>query len=314
MINPYYGTDLLTFFRVLFFRVISGGIFHKPLYIDELQIIIFSGLALSGALVGTFLTLKKMTMFANAVSHTVLLGLCVAFFFVSGLDLTITSLMLTALSTAVLTGVLVRLLVDYFKIQIDTGIAFIFCFLFALGLVVLVFLTGNVHIGIDLIMGNSDVLIFEDLIHVWMAFLLNVLILATCFRGFLVISFDPSFARLSGFPLKFFEHLIMFQISLNLIVSFKATGVLMALSFLIMPQLIVKPFIKSVRQMIVASACLGLMTAFLSPAVSRYFLTWSGTGLSTAGLTVIIFFFFYVCSLLFCSFQRKKIRGIESSY
>ena len=46
---------------------------------DELQILVLCGVAASSAIVGSFLILRKMTMMANSLSHTVLLGIVIAF-------------------------------------------------------------------------------------------------------------------------------------------------------------------------------------------------------------------------------------------
>lgn len=74
-ISPYYGVSFLEFFLVFFSRLFSGKLFYDHLYIDDIQVIVFFAIAVSCSVVGTFLVLKKMAMYANVVSHTILFGL-----------------------------------------------------------------------------------------------------------------------------------------------------------------------------------------------------------------------------------------------
>src|SRR5580692_7382093 len=80
--NPYWGTDFWQFFAVFGKRMAlfaTGQLPFSQLASDEIQVLVLILIALSSALVGTFLVLKKMTMLANALSHTILLGIVGAY-------------------------------------------------------------------------------------------------------------------------------------------------------------------------------------------------------------------------------------------
>src|SRR5882762_3385076 len=81
MINPYYDLNFFQFFSTLFSRLYNFiiGKDISPLASDEIQILTIGLIAISSALVGTFLLLKKMTQLANALSHTILFGIVIAF-------------------------------------------------------------------------------------------------------------------------------------------------------------------------------------------------------------------------------------------
>ena len=71
-INPYSGHSFFGFFAVLFHRIFlffKGDLEH--IASDEVQLLVLTLIALSSALIGTFLVLKKMTMLANSLSHTI---------------------------------------------------------------------------------------------------------------------------------------------------------------------------------------------------------------------------------------------------
>lgn len=58
--------------------------------------------------------------------------------------------------------------------------------------------------------------------------------------------------------MKIIDYVIILQLSASLVGAFKAVGVLMALAFLLIPGLIAKVFVSSVRGMLVWSLILEL--------------------------------------------------------
>ena len=76
--NPYWGQNFFGFFAVLFQRL-TGQLPLSQLASDEVQLLVLMGVALATVLLGSFLTLKKMTMMANSLSHTTLLGIVIAY-------------------------------------------------------------------------------------------------------------------------------------------------------------------------------------------------------------------------------------------
>src|SRR3990167_6534800 len=73
----YWGKDFFGFFITLFMRIFGQG--GGELASDEIQIIALAGIGIACAMVGSFLVVRKMAMVANAISHTVLLGIVGSF-------------------------------------------------------------------------------------------------------------------------------------------------------------------------------------------------------------------------------------------
>ena len=75
--NPYFGKNFWQVFVLFFQRMgefITGQIGLSELASDEVQILVLMLVGFASALIGTFLVLKKMTMLANSLSHTILLA------------------------------------------------------------------------------------------------------------------------------------------------------------------------------------------------------------------------------------------------
>ncbi|WP_213357781.1 metal ABC transporter permease [Chlamydiifrater phoenicopteri] len=286
--SPYEGVGFFEFFMIFFSRLFSKDLLVLT-SLDEIQIFVFLGLSISGAFVGSFVVLRNMAMFGNALSHTIIFGLVCAFLFAKTLSLSVTTLALAALSTAMLTGLLVRIMKDVFSVSEDSGVTFSFSLIFSLGLLFLVFLTKNAHVGTELVIGNADALSREDVILAYYVAALNACLTLIFFRGLKILSFDYLFGRTIGFPVKFLNYLITIQISMTLVASFKAVGVLMALAFLIFPGLIAKMLAKTLLGMLFWAMSFSIAVSMFSPAVSRAILSYWGVGVSTAGVAVLLF-------------------------
>lgn len=305
--SPYQGVSFFEFFSVFFSRLFSGKLFSSHLYIDDIQVIVFVLLAISGAFVGTFVVLKKMAMYANAVSHTILLGLVVVCLWTHQVtSLSLGMLTLASMITALFTGFLIYFIRNVFHVPEEASTALVFSLLFSLSLIFLVFLTQNAHIGTELIMGNADALARADVFPIFAICMANVGIFSLFYRAFFCVSFDLTFANSLGLPTKIIDYLIILQLSSSLVSSFKAVGVLMALGFLLIPGLIAKLFVTSVRGMVVWSLIFGVAAALLAPACSRAILTVYHLGLSTSGLSICILVFFYVATVFVTYVKNRR--------
>ena len=166
--NPYWGTDFFGFFAVFFQRLflfLKGDLSMDALASDEVQIFVLCCIGCATAIVGSFLVLKKMTMLANALSHTSLLGIVIAYlillpFAPSGKEnlhgISIQALLVASILTALLTTCLTQGFTQKMRLQEDASIGLVFTTLFALGVVLITCFTKNAHIGVEAIMGKSQ--------------------------------------------------------------------------------------------------------------------------------------------------------------
>lgn len=315
--NPYSNNDFFTFFGTLVSRLFQ----NHSLVSDEIQILVLIGFAFSSALVGSFLVLKKMTMLANALSHTILLGIVLAVIgekFVLNLehfrlDLDITTMIVAALITGFFTTASTEILHKIFKLQEDASIGLVFTTLFALGIVLITLFTRNSHIGTEVVMGNVDALQIEDLGMVYWIAGLNLLIFIALFKEFKLVTFDSLFARSLGISPLIFSYLLMFQVSLTAIGGFRAVGVLMLLAFIVGPTLIAMQLTKSLKTLLFFSITIGVLVSLIGVALSRHILTVYAIPLSTGGIIVTLIFVLYLVTLCFNAVnikikQKKRVR------
>lgn len=317
-INPYSNLSFLGFFQELFIRLfgfLTGRISVNDLVSDEIQIIVLMGVACSAALVGTFLVLRRMTMLANSLSHTILLGIVMAFVFTQDglLDtggqhhpINIQIMLLASLIVGILTAFLTEFLTKTARLQEDASTGIVFTSLFALGIVLVTLLTRNAHVGTEVVMGNVDALHLDDCKLVLIILMVNILLSVIFFKEYKITTFDPALAKALGISVLFFNYLLMVQVSATTIGAFRAVGVLMVLAFITGPVLAARLLTHNLRTLLWVSMSLGCLASLLGVAISRHFLSVYGLPLSTSGIVVCVIGALFVLSALI---HRKKARN-----
>lgn len=305
--NPY---SHKTFFEVIFTffcrmgSFLTGEFAFQDLASDEIQILVLMAVAASSALVGCFLVLRKMTMLANSLSHTILIGIVAAWLITGarggeegGLDLT--SMLIAALITALLTTFLTQFLTRVVRLQEDASVGIVFTTLFALGVVMVTLFTRSTHIGLEVVMGNVDALHRDDLRLAGIIFLSNAFLMLLFYKEYKLISFDPALAKALGFSCLFFDYLLMTQVAATSVGAFRAVGVLMVLAFITGPPLTARLLTNRLGVMLLLSVAIGCLASLVGVAIARHLLSFEGLPISTAGIVVLVIASFYLMALLF---------------
>lgn len=296
--NPYSSSTFFDFFFVLLQRLwlfFSGQIGLNDLVADEIQIIVLIGVASSAALVGSFLVLRRMTMLANSLSHTILLGIVVAFIFMQTtlqepsnqtVPLNIPFMLTASIGVGLLTTFLTEFLTRTVRLQEDASTGLVFTTLFALGIVLVTLLTRSAHIGTEVVMGNVDALHLDDCRLIFIVLALNLVSFFLFFKEFKITTFDPALSRSLGISIVFYNYLLMSQVSATVIGAFRAVGVLMVLAFITGPILTARLLTHHLKLMIALAMLLGSAASISGVALARHLLTVYGMALSTSGIIV----------------------------
>jgi manganese/zinc/iron transport system permease protein len=297
-INPYSGKTFIGFFFELFHRLslfLSGQISVTDLATDELQICALLFIAISSTLLGTFLVLKRVTMLANSLSHTILLGIVLSVLFIRGIwgsdgysfNMTLPTLLLASLLTALVTTFLTHLIHSGMRLQEDASIGLVFTILFALGIILVTVFTRSTRIGIEAIMGNVDALHVSDMKLCFSLLLITVILIAAGFKRLEIITFDPTLARSFGISAPFFNTLLMILTAMVAIGAFRVIGVFLFLAFLVGPVLSARFFAHRLKSILFLASFLGLVISLFSVALSRHIFSVYQMPLSTSGLAVV---------------------------
>lgn len=194
-----------------------------------MAVILVSGVC---SVVGTYIVLKGMAFFGDALAHAILPGLALGYLVSGGSR---EPLFWWALVTAILSSVGINAISRTTRIKEDTAIGIIFAGMFALGIALIStvrnyavdlthFLFGNV-LGVS----NSDL---------WKTAIFGGLIILTVFlfyKEFLVMAFDPILAVTLRLPSKFLDLLLLILVAIAIVVSLQSVGVALMVAMLITP-------------------------------------------------------------------------------
>jgi len=318
MDNPYTNTTFWGFLITLLKRVTAFGLQKlslQDLVSDEIQLLVLIPIALSAALVGTFLILKKMTMLANSLSHTLLVGIVLAFFLLPKPELglfNLTHMLIAAGLSALLTVFCTEFLIKIVGIQEDASIGVVFTSLFALGLILLSLFTKNTHFGTEVVMGNVDLLALNDALIPWIVFGINAILFFLFFKEYTITTFDPELSKTLGFKPKLFSYLLMIQTALTCIASFRAVGVIMVLAFLTGPILTARLLTHRLKRLVGIACILSLFSSLFGVALARHIFSVYGLPLSTGGLIVSLIGCFFLLALFWNLLRDRLFHSFKS--
>ena len=184
------------------------------------------------AIPGTFLVLRRMAMMSDAISHTVLLGIVLAFFVVA--DLSSPILIVGAALVGLLTVVLVEAVSRTGLVREDTAIGLVFPALFSIAVILISSLAGNVHLDSDaVLLGEIAFAPFNRFtpfgleIALWVMggiLLINLACTALFFKELKLATFDPALAAALGFSPALVHYGLMGLVSVTAVGAFDAVG------------------------------------------------------------------------------------------
>lgn len=249
------------------------------------------------SIAGVFLILRKMSMIADAISHTVLFGIVMAFILTQSLNGV--WMLIGAAGAGILTAYLVQLLRSS-GIQEDAAIGVTFTTLFALGVLLITLFAGNVHLDVEhVLMGEIAFVpwdrwtIFSYTMPkaVWLlciVLVINIMFLIFFYKELKLSTFDPVYAASIGIPVVFLHYCFMTTISLTTVSAFDSVGAILVVAMLIGPAATAYLISNSIKQLFVWSIIFGVSAAIIGYYVAKWFDTSIAGMMATAVGTIFV--------------------------
>ena len=179
------------------------------------------------ALLSCFLVIKGWALMGDAISHAVLPGIILAFIF--GMPLII-----GAFLAGLICGVSTGFLSDNCRVKSDTIMGVVFSGMFGIGLVLYGAVDTNVHLD-HILFGNILGVETVELIQVAaLAAVVSIVIIGK-WKDLLLYSFDPIQAKSVGLSVNFLYYGLLSLLSLTVVTTLTATGLILAIGLLIAP-------------------------------------------------------------------------------
>lgn len=237
----------------------------------EIQLIA-SIVAVACALSGVFLVLRKMAMMSDAISHSILLGIVLAFFITK--DIASPLLIIAAALTGVITVSIVELLNRTKLVKEDASIGLVFPLLFSAGVILISRYAGNVHLDIDsVLLGELAFAPFnrfsafghdigpKSMIIMSVILILNIVFLSVFYKEIKLSTFDTGLAAALGFSPAFIHYGLMSMVSITAVGAFDAVGSILVVAFMIAPPATAYLLTDRLSRMMFISAFIGILCA-----------------------------------------------------
>ncbi len=247
---------------------------------------------------GVFLILRKMSMIADAISHTVLFGIVMAYIITQSLNGF--WMLIGAAVAGILTAYLVQLLHSS-GIQEDAAIGVVFTSLFAAGVLLITLFASNVHLDVEhVLMGEIAFVPWDRWTvlglampkAVWMLLLvlvINIVFLLLFFKEMKLATFDPVYATTIGIPVVFLHYGFMTSISFTTVAAFDSVGAILVVAMLIGPAATSYLISKTIKQMFIYSMLFGAGASVIGYYLAKLWDTSiAGMMATTVGLLFIM--------------------------
>jgi zinc/manganese transport system permease protein len=246
-------------------------------------------LALSGAPLGVFLILRRMSLAGDALSHAILPGAAVGYL-VAGLSLPAMTFggLVAGLLIAFATGLASR----FTTLREDASLAAFYLVSLALG-VTLVSLRGSnvdlLHVLFGSVVGLDD----AALILLAGVSTLTLATLAIFYRALMLDTLDPMFLRQTSAMGEAIPFLFLALVVLNLVAGFHALGTLMAVGLIMLPAAAARLWTVRLAATLPLSAAIGAICAYAGLVYSNE------TGAPTGPAIILAAGIVYFISLVF---------------
>jgi zinc/manganese transport system permease protein len=248
-------------------------------------------LSLSAAPLGVFLSLRRMSLLGDALSHAILPGVAIGFM-VFGLSLTAMALggVIAGMLVAALAGFISR----YTTLKEDASMAAIYLLALALG-VMLISSHGSQLDLLHILFGSALGVDRAGLLLVASVSSISLLALAAAYRGLVLESFDPVFLSVAGRGSAYkwvWQQGFLMLVVINLVAGFQTLGTLMAVGLMMLPAVSARLWHDGLPAQLVNAAVQAMLAAYLGLLLSYHIDTPSGpTIIGCAGAL-------YIASLL----------------
>ncbi|MFL7868719.1 MAG: metal ABC transporter permease, partial [Anaerolineales bacterium] len=184
------------------------------------------------AVVGTYVVLRGMAFFGDALAHTILPGIALGYLVSGGARDT---LFWWALGTAVVAALGIGAISKNSQVKEDTAIGVIFAGMFALGIALISTVRSY---AVDL-----SHFLFGDVLGVstgslWLILIFGgivILAVTAFYKEFLALSFDPILAVTLRLPVGLLNNLLLTLIAMTIAVSLQTVGVALMVAMLVTP-------------------------------------------------------------------------------
>lgn len=276
--------------------------------------------AVSCALLGNFLVLRRMSMMGDAISHAVLPGLALAYLLTHSRGSWV--MFVGAAFFGILTALLTQGLHRYGRMEEGAAMGVVFTLLFAVGLVLMVRGADAVDIDANCVLYGAMELTPLDRVQVGVleipraalilstVLIINLSFILLFFKELTVTSFDPELASALGFRPGLMHFVLMTLVAITAVAAFESVGSILVIAMLIIPGATAFLLTGRLPVMIAVSVgvaiCCAVFGHIAAITVPRW---WGYSDTSTAGSMAVCAGFIFTGAVFFSPREGWVVRS-----
>jgi len=228
------------------------------------------------AVVGTYVVLRGMAFFGDALAHSILPGIAIGYLVGDGAR---EPLFWWALVSAILSALGIGAISRSTKIKEDTAIGIIFAGTFALG-VALISTVRSYSVDLaHFLFGDVLGVRSSDLWLIGIFGGLALLTILAFYKEFMVLSFDPVLAATLRLPVRLLDILLLILIAVTIVVSLQTVGVALMVAMLVTPAATAYLLTKRLPVMMALAATFASISGVVGLYISYYWSIASGSAI-----------------------------------
>jgi len=237
------------------------------------------------AVVGSYLMVQRLALLGDAISHSVLPGLAIAFWL--GINIFVGAFVAGIIST-----IFINIIRNRSTIKEDAAMGIVFSGFFALGITLITLIQKENKIDLNhYLFGNILGVTWSDIRDTAIIAAVILLVVILLYKELLFYTFDQVGAQAAGLPVRLLDMSLMILIALTIVASLKTVGVILVLSLLITPVATAYLLVSRLHHMMILGVILGIIASISGMYLSYFYNLPSGPAivLVASGLFVLIF-------------------------
>jgi manganese/iron transport system permease protein len=253
-------------------------------------------LSVPTALLSCFLVIKGWALMGDAISHAVLPGIVIAY--IAGIPLFIGAF-LAGMFCAWSTG----FLSENSRIKEDTIMGITFSGMFGFGIVLFVAFETSAHLD-HILFGNILGVSGSDILVALIITCLIITFFTMFWRDLMLFSFDPIQAKALALPTTFLHYGLLAVLSLAIIATLKAVGLILAIGLFIIPGAIAFLLSNQLSSMLLISVFVNIFSMLVGLYLSFFI---DSAPAPTIILLLTVLFVLVFCRKYFIDKRRTNI-------
>lgn len=217
------------------------------------------------AVVGSYLMVQRLALLGDAISHSVLPGLAIAY-------LVGANIFFGAFIAGIISTVLINVISTRSNIKEDTAMGIVFSAFFALGITLITVVQKDNKIDLNhFLFGNILAVDSSEVRDTLIIAGIVLTVVCLLYKELLFYTFDKLGAQAVGLPVGLLDLGLMILIGLTIVASLKAVGVVLVLSLLITPAASAYLLVTRLHLVMLLGILIGVVSSIAGMYLSYYY-------------------------------------------